>query len=103
MPKAMIINGRDNVAVVLEDVEAGATLSAAGGGRQERVTATQPIPFGHKVALVDIPEGAEVYKYGEVIGRASRDIKPGEHVHIHNIEGTRGRGDLETPTARGAH
>ena len=28
-------------------------------------------------------------KYGEHIGIASRDIKAGEHVHVHNVEGHR--------------
>ena len=32
-------------------------------------------------------------KYGEVIGAATRDIRVGEHVHVHNVEGKRGRGD----------
>jgi altronate dehydratase small subunit len=95
MPKAMIINGKDNVAVALEDVAAGDIVEARGGGRDEKVTAVQAIPFGHKIALVPVPKGSEVYKYGEVIGRASAPLRPGEHVHIHNIEGTRGRGDLE--------
>ncbi len=95
MPKAMIINAKDNVAVVLEDIETGATVSAAGGGREESILATQDIPFGHKIAVRNLAKGAEVYKYGEIIGRASRDIVIGEHVHVHNIEGTRGRGDLE--------
>ncbi len=27
-----------------------------------------------------------VIKYGHVIGRAKRDIKVGEHVHVHNVE-----------------
>ena len=94
MPKAMIINAKDNVAVVLEDVEAGAIVAAVGGGRSEQVKAAQAIPFGHKVALTDMPQGTEVYKYGEIIGRASSPIRVGQHVHIHNIEGTRGRGDL---------
>jgi altronate dehydratase small subunit len=95
MPKAMIINAKDNVAVVLEDIGAGDVVEARGGGREEKVQATQAIPFGHKVALTNLSRGAEVYKYGEIIGRASAPIRPGEHVHIHNIEGTRGRGDLE--------
>ncbi len=100
MPKAMIINGKDNVAVVLEDIEAGAKVDAVGAGRTERLSAAQAIPFGHKIALAGMPKGVEVYKYGEVIGRASRDIKVGEHVHVHNIEGTRGRGDLEVAAGR---
>lgn len=28
-------------------------------------------------------------KYGEHIGIASSDIKAGEHVHVHNVEGHR--------------
>ena len=100
MRKAMIINAKDNVAVVLEDVAAGGEVRAAGGGRSEAVKAIQTIPFGHKVALADLPRGAEIYKYGEIIGRASTNIRAGEHVHIHNIEGTRGRGDLGPEGAR---
>ncbi|WP_279237963.1 SAF domain-containing protein [Clostridium sp. HV4-5-A1G] len=26
-----------------------------------------------------------MYKYGQVIGRAVKDIKIGEHVHLHNL------------------
>ncbi|MDQ6598863.1 SAF domain-containing protein [Bacillus salipaludis] len=40
----------------------------------------------------DFP-GEDILKYGEVIGLATTDIEPGEHVHIHNLEGKRGRGD----------
>jgi len=43
------------------------------------------IPFGHKLALTDIPAGGEVVKYGCPIGRATADIKAGEHVHSHNL------------------
>ncbi|VFS54652.1 Uncharacterised protein [Leminorella grimontii] len=35
----------------------------------------------------------EVYKYGESIGRATQAIELGEHVHVHNVESERGRGD----------
>ena len=48
-----------------------------------------------KIAVEDIPQGAQVMKYGESIGIASTDIKVGGQVHVHNIEGARGRGDLE--------
>lgn len=52
------------------------------------------IPFGHKVAITFIQQGAEVVKYGDVIGKATQDIRAGEHVHVQNIEGIRGRGDI---------
>jgi altronate dehydratase small subunit len=42
---------------------------------------------------------ALIHKYGQMIGRASAAIAAGEHVHVHNVEGVRGRGDLaETPS-----
>lgn len=47
------------------------------------------------MAIKDIPKGGEIIKYGEIIGRATANIEPGEHVHVHNVESLRGRGDLE--------
>ena len=40
---------------------------------------------GHKTALCDIQEGAEIIKYGYPIGKASKDIATGECVHSHNM------------------
>jgi len=36
-----------------------------------------------------------IYKYGEIIGRATQLISKGSYAHIHNIESLRGRGDIE--------
>ena len=44
------------------------------------------IPRGHKIATQDIPKGAPVYKYAQVIGYAGVDIAKGDHVHTHNLE-----------------
>lgn len=49
---------------------------------------------GHKYALVDIPQGGIVTKYGNPIGHATCDIKKGEHVHSHNMK-TNLSGNLE--------
>jgi len=49
------------------------------------VQACQRIPAGHKVAVHPIAVGAEVIKYGRVIGIAKESINPGEHVHSHNL------------------
>lgn len=43
------------------------------------------VPKYHKIAVADIPAGALVYKYGEVIGHATEDIPAGAWVHNHNI------------------
>jgi altronate dehydratase small subunit len=83
----------DNVAAALGDLAAGTRVRVPGTSADE-VVVRQNIPFGHKLALRAIVSGAPVLKYGEVIGLASQDIAPGEHVHTHNVDSQRGRGDL---------
>ena len=80
----------DNVATALRELGPGASVTVDG----LTITVGSPIPFGHKVALVPIQLGAPVIKYGEAIGLACADIEAGEHVHTHNVESQRGRGDL---------
>lgn len=70
------IHPSDNVAVAPSAIEAGTV---------ERGVTCDAIPAGHKVALVDMAEGKEVIKYGFPIGRATRAIRAGEHVHSHNM------------------
>lgn len=45
-----------------------------------------------------IPQGGSILKYGQVIGRASRPLKAGEHAHVHNIESARLTRDLARAT-----
>jgi len=59
------------------------------------ITLVQTIPFGHKFALKDIESGEPIIKYGEVIGLATVKVMKGMHVHVHNTEGLRGRGDRQ--------
>ena len=63
-------------------------------GKTHTVIARDEIPFGFKAAVKDIPAGKDIIKYKEVVGKAGRDIRAGECVHIHNVEGKRGRGDI---------
>ncbi len=44
------------------------------------------IPSGHKIASEEISQGGAVIKYGQPIGYAKQLIRPGEHMHTHNIE-----------------
>ncbi len=92
---AIMINERDSIAVCLEAVDAGADVEVRLGEETRIVTALQAIPFGFKIALADIPKGDHVLKYGESIGLASMPIKKGDMIHTHNLEGGKGRGDLE--------
>ena len=52
----------------------------------EDVACAARIPAGHKVATRPIRAGEPVRKYDQIIGFASADIAPGEHVHVHNVE-----------------
>ena len=90
------ISDRDNVATIFTNgVMAGDTITVHGKtGKEGELAVLQDIPYGHKIALSVIHKGDCILKYGEEIGVASCDILPGEHVHIHNLESMRGRGDL---------
>lgn len=46
------------------------------------------IPFAHKLALRRIEREGEVTRCGDNMDIASKDIKKGEQVHVHNVEST---------------
>lgn len=89
----IVMDERDHVATALRELQPGEAVTCEVAGVTRAVAVIQVIPFGHKVAIVPIAEGDHVRKYGEVIGRANCGIPVGSHVHVHNIEGIRGRGD----------
>jgi altronate dehydratase small subunit len=90
---AVMIKPIDNVATALEFIPANAIVTLTCQDKRLSVKVEKDIEFGHKFAIKLISKEANIVKYGEVIGRAIQDIEPGVHVHIHNIEGIRGRGD----------
>jgi len=79
---AIILASGDNVGVVTADVHPGDDVEAG----TISVPVRTPIPFGHKIALSPIATDEVIVKFGVPIGRAKETIKPGEHVHVHNIE-----------------
>ena len=81
MRNLLLLDPKDNVAVALSAIQEGQPLEIG----EYRIMARREIPLGHKVALRDIPEGGEVVKYGEAIGRAKVLIRAGEYIHIHNV------------------
>lgn len=92
---ALVMDGKDHVATAIRDLQAGTTVTCMKQGELFRLEVAEAIPFGHKIAILPIPAGTSVRKYGEVIGRATVDIAQGAHVHVHNVEGIRGRGDVK--------
>ncbi|WP_373165184.1 UxaA family hydrolase [Agathobaculum sp. Marseille-P7918] len=89
MCNAMIIDSKDNVAVAIEPISQGDTVTYLCDGVEQTLTARNDITIYHKLAIRDISCGEPVVKYGEHIGFATCDIKTGEHVHVHNVEGRR--------------
>ena len=93
---AIIIKEQDNVATALRDIQPNEEIMAGVGDEARPFVVQEFISYGHKFSVKDIAPGENILKYGEVIGRATREIRAGTHAHIHNIESLRGRGDLET-------
>lgn len=80
----------DAVAVAVRDVSPGeAEVGFLDGSGTDTVTVKADVPLGHKVALADVAEGAEVVEYGLPIGRASVAIGRGDYVHTHNVRSIR--------------
>lgn len=81
---AVQLHPDDNVICVLRDHKAG-EIPVWAGPQAPRLSV--PVPLGHKVALQEIETGAIVRKYGSPIGRATKPIAAGDHVHLHNLRG----------------
>lgn len=81
MPRCFQVNAQDNVATMLDD---GAGIVEVLGESPQRIELTEAIAPGHKVALRDIRAGEPIVKFGVAIGHATRDIRAGQWVHLHN-------------------
>ena len=75
------VHEKDNVAVAVGDMHKGQRTQIDG----DSVLLLDDIPQGHKAAIVVIPKGEDVIKYGYPIGHATADIQKGQHVHTHNL------------------
>ena len=95
-PKAIVMKAKDNVATATEQITAGSDVAVIVNGEPLVIRVQELIPFGHKVAIRKIEQGEKIIKYGEVIGEATVDIEIGQHTHVHNLGGCRGRGDLHS-------
>jgi altronate hydrolase len=74
------LNPADDVVIARVELAAGTTLVKEGN-----VAVATRVPAGHKVAVRALRTGQPVRRYNQIIGFATRDIQPGEHVHVHNL------------------
>ena len=94
VPHYIRMHASDNVAIVANDggLPAGATFA-------DGLRLIEPVPQGHKVALVDLPQGSPVLRYKVPIGYAVRDIPAGAWVHEKLLEMPPARGLDNLPLA----
>ena len=92
---ALLLHTRDNVLLALADLPAGHVTRVGG----EPLALPAPIRAGHKFARHALASGEIVIKYGQPVGRSIAAVAPGAHIHVHNAESLRGRGDLDVPLA----
>lgn len=87
MKKAIIMDKNDNIATVLDDINKGEKIMVISTSYADinTIASEEYIPFGHKVALINIDAGKYIKKFGENIGLTSANIQKGKHVHIHNL------------------
>ena len=72
----------DNVGIATRDIAAGEFARALGGREQ---AASERIPLGHKIALVDITPDGPIMRFGVPVGVATAPVAAGCLVHVHNV------------------
>jgi galactarate dehydratase len=92
-PLLIRMHEADNVAIVANDggLPAGTVVDG--------VCLREHVPQAHKVALADLPEGAEVRRYNVVIGRTSKALRAGSWVHERLLQMPEARGLAGLPIA----
>lgn len=93
MNRFLILNPKDNVAVALSELTAGEKIEFTVENMSSSISLVDDIQFGHKFALASLKAGDEIIKYGHVIGLATESVEAGQHIHVHNVESIRARGD----------
>jgi altronate hydrolase len=79
VPLVLRLNPADDVVIARRQLLSGTLIKSEG------VTVIGMVPPGHKLATRAIATGSPVRRYNQIIGFATRDIRPGEHVHLHNL------------------
>src|SRR3990172_6300913 len=69
----------DDVVIARVEIPAGTLV------QRESTRTEAKIPAGHKLATRPVAQGNPVRRYNQIIGFATKAIRPGEHVHVHNL------------------
>lgn len=96
VPLVLRLNPADDVVIARRQLVSGTRVVS------ENVTVSGLVPPGHKLATRAVAAGQPVRRYNQIIGFATRDIRPGEHVHLHNLGIGAEHGAFERDYAFGA-
>ena len=94
MTPTIRLHPNDDVLIARAQLLSGTTV--------ENIAVKGLIPPGHKIAIRAIRQGEPVRRYNQIIGFASRDIAPGEHVHTQNLDMGANKGDFVRDYAFGS-
>jgi len=88
---ALVHEEVDDVAVVVDEITTGdqIRLVTLEGKELGNLNAITDVPLVHKIAMRDMPAGKDVIEYGRAIGRSTKAISKGEHVHTQNVRSIR--------------
>tara|TARA_B100000902_G_scaffold308474_1_gene297633 strand:+ start:237 stop:524 length:288 start_codon:yes stop_codon:yes gene_type:complete len=87
--EVIIHDEKDNVGVVVvEKISPNQECNCwiMENDKSAQIQSVSEIPLGHKIAMNDLKEGDTILKYGHDIGKVVKNIKKGEHVHVHNVK-----------------
>jgi altronate hydrolase len=73
------LHASDDVVIARHQLMSGTRVA------DENIVVAGLIPAGHKMATRAIAKGDPVHRYNQIIGIAKQDIRPGQHVHTHNL------------------
>ncbi len=79
--RLILLNENDNCVVVAANLPAGTVLDIDG----VTTTLDNAVSIGHKLARHALVNQEKVIKYGAVIGHVIRDVRAGDHLHVHNM------------------
>lgn len=77
------ISPQDNTALALVNLSKGNTIII----EELSFILFEDVPYMHKFSVRKIALGEHIVKKGEIIGIATKPIRQGEHVHVHNMKG----------------
>lgn len=86
--RSIQVTENDNVATVLRDSKKFDIAEIYNKDNQKisEIVLLSDIPYGSKLALIDLEKDASIIKYNHRIGHAISIIRKGEIVHVHNVD-----------------